>query len=345
MIDCDIHNQVSSLAELEPYLSDFWCDYIHESAFVGPDANDYPPNSPLTARPEAKGYGALSATEQVEMVRNLVLDPSAVETAILTCIYRVQSVHHPDLAAALATAVNHWQLEHWLDADSRLRASLVVPSQLPHMAVREIEQFGGHPGFVQIMLPVRSEAPYGNRRYDPIFEAAVKQDLAVAIHYGGAPGHPPTPSGWPTTFFEEYAGMIQIFQSQVISLITEGAFDRFPDLRIVLVEGGFSWLPSLMWRLDKEWKGLRHNIPWVKQPPSDYMRQHIRLTTAPMDGPSEPAQLLEIIEQMESDEMLMYASDFPHSHADGPMDIITSDMPSGLHKKIESDNARRFYRL
>ena len=59
--------------------------------------------------------------------------------------------------------------------------------------------------------------------------------------------------------------MAHIFQAQLTSLIAEGAFERFPELRVVLLESGFGWLPPLLWRLDKEWKGLRREIPWVKQ--------------------------------------------------------------------------------
>ncbi|NJN84461.1 MAG: hypothetical protein HC802_20730 [Caldilineaceae bacterium] len=48
MIDCDIHNELPSLETLYPYLPDHWRDYCEESAFVGPDANDYPAGAPTT---------------------------------------------------------------------------------------------------------------------------------------------------------------------------------------------------------------------------------------------------------------------------------------------------------
>ena len=80
--------------------------------------------------------------------------------------------------------------------------------------------------------------------------------LSLVSTTGGAAGIPPSPSGWFSTYLEEYAGAGQIFQAQVISLVTEGTFDRFPDLRVALIEGGFTWLASVMWRIDKEWRGL-----------------------------------------------------------------------------------------
>lgn len=344
MIDTDIHNNVPSLDTLKPYLESHWVDYTNESAFRGPDANDYPEGAAVTARPEARTAATAPGTDLATLQAQL-LDPMGIELGILNCAYRVTSVHHPDLAAALATAVNQWQVDHWLSKDDRLRGSIVVPGQIPEMAAREIERWADHPGFVQVVLPVRSLVPYGSRLHDPIYRAATRHDLPVAIQYGGAPGHPSTPAGWAVTYAEEYAGMAQLFQSQVISLITEGAFDRFLTLRVALIEGGFTWMPSLMWRIDKEWKGLRHNIPWVKRAPSEYMREHIRLTTAPLDAPPNPVHLLQIIEQMDSDEMLMFASDYPHWHADAPEALWIDEMPDDLRTKIASENARTFYNL
>ena len=100
-----------------------------------------------------------------------------------------------------------------------------------------------------------------------------------------------------------------------------------------------------MWRIDKEWKGLRHNTPWVKRLPSEYMREHIRLTTQPIDGPPEARYLRQIIEQMDSDEMLMFASDYPHWHYDTPAEALPVQLEADLLSKILFENARAWYRL
>jgi predicted TIM-barrel fold metal-dependent hydrolase len=146
--------------------------------------------------------------------------------------------------------------------------------------------------------------------------------------------------------------MAHVFQSQLTSLVSEGTFVELPDLRVTMVEGGWTWLPSLMWRLDKNWKGLRREIPWATQPPSEYIRQHVRFTTQPLDAPANPRFLRQIVDQLGSDELLMYATDYPHWHADDDGHDGKA-MPTGLPielseertRKILSENARAWYRL
>lgn len=345
MIDCDIHNVPASVKVLFPYLSDHWREYVTQSAFRGPTDTVYPKNAPTSARPEARPADGSPPGSDLSLIREQVLDAWGMEYGILTCAYAVDGIHNPDTAAAVSSAVNDWQIAEWLDKEPRLRASIVVPSHQPEMAAREIDRVGEHPGFVQVFLPVRSEALYGNRRYHPIFDAAVRRDLAVGIHFGGAPGNPPTSSGWPSYYVEEYVDMAAVFQSQVLSMIVEGVFDRFPTLRVALIEGGFTWLPGLMWRIDKEWKGLRREVPWNRQLPSDYIREHIRVTTQPVDAPPNPRQLLQVIDQIGSEDVLMFATDYPHRQFEGRDDAFPIKLPETLERKIMSENARAFYRL
>jgi predicted TIM-barrel fold metal-dependent hydrolase len=128
-------------------------------------------------------------------------------------------------------------------------------------------------------------------------------------------------------------------------LIVEGVFEQFPALRIVLAAAGVTWLPSLMWRMDKEWKGLRREIPWVKQLPSDYMRQHIRLTTQPLDTPPTEEQGRQIFEQLEAEMLLIYGSDYPYCPATSPQTLLPVFLSALARRRILAENARDFYRL
>ncbi|CAA9237436.1 MAG: amidohydrolase 2 [uncultured Chloroflexi bacterium] len=343
LIDCDIHNVVPNTTALFPYLSEHWREHITNTLFKGPTDTAYPRKAPTTACTGSVPPGGGPAGSSLEHLRAQLLDPLHVALGILCCTYEVDSIHNPDAAVVLARAVNDWQIAEWLDKEPRLRASIVVPSQIPHLAAQEIDRVGDHPGFVQVFLPVRSHHPYGSRLYHPLWEAVARHNLVGGIHFGGAPGNPPTPSGWPSYYLEEYAGMAQVFQSQLVSLITEGVFDQFPSLRVALIEAGFTWLPSFMWRFDKEWRNLRRLVPWVKRAPSAYIREHVRFTLQPLDAPPEPRHLLQVLDQIGSDDVLLYSSDYPHRHDGDPEQALFPHLPPQLVQKIRAGNARAFY--
>lgn len=345
IIDCDIHNAPPSFAQLRPYLAEHWQEYMGQSDFKGPTQDMYAAGLPLNGQPETHPPSGGLPGSNLAWLRQQALDEPGVAYAILNCAYAVESLHNPYGAAALASAVNDWLLAEWLEPEPRLRGTLVIPSQDPELAAQEIERRGSHPAFVQIYLPARSSELYGTRRYHPIYRAAEKHHLAIAIHAGGAPGAPPTSSGWPSYFIEEYAGMAHIFQSQLINLLVEGVFEEFPGLKVIFCASGFTWLPSLMWRLDKEWKGLRREIPWVKRPPSDYIRQHVRFTLQPLDLPPDPRQFHQILEQVESDELLLFSSDYPYTRFNQPADALPPGLSAELSHKILVENARKVYKF
>ena len=92
--------------------------------------------------------------------------------------------------------------------------------------------------------------------------------------------------------------MASVFQSQLLSLVAEGVFDRYPGLRVALLEAGFAWLPAFLWRADKDWRGLRREVPWLTRVPSAYVREHVRVGLQPVDGPPDAAQLAQVVDQL-----------------------------------------------
>ncbi|MDQ3810918.1 MAG: amidohydrolase family protein, partial [Chloroflexota bacterium] len=214
VIDCDVHNDVPRVEALFPYLPPYWVEHITNTLFKGPTEPVYPPEAPIAARPDARPPDNNQPPgSDLHLLQQQALE--GVDVGILNCLYAVDSLHNPDAAIALSSAVNDWLVEEWLTRDERLRASIVVPSQLPAEAAREIDRVGDHPGFVQVLLPARSQHPYGSRLFHPLWDAIARHDLVAGIHFGGSPGNPPTPSGWPSYFFEEYVGMATVFASQV----------------------------------------------------------------------------------------------------------------------------------
>ena len=73
-------------------------------------------------------------------------------------------------------------------------------------------------------------------------------------------------------------------------------FERFPKLKVALIEGGFAWAPALCWRMDKHWERMRAEVPHLKRPPSEYVREHVWFTTQPIEEPDQPQHLAEVID-------------------------------------------------
>ena len=119
----------------------------------------------------------------------------------------------------------------------------------------------------------------------------------------------PSSIGWPSYRSSTIIAEAQAYQAQLLSLIYEGVFGKFPGLKVVLMESGVSWLPAFMWRANKTWKGVRVEVPWVDREPADIMRDHVRAHHAAVRCPARPGRRRPtLIEQIGSDRMLLFAT-------------------------------------
>ena len=340
-IDCDIHPAVPGIAALLPYMDDHWRETIVQRGVHELDSISYPNNSPLSVRADWKPDEGKAGADPAHIGKD-ILDPFGTQVAICNCLYGVQLLFSEDMAAAFARAVNDWMVETLLDKDPRLRASIVVPVQSPDLAVEEIERRAADPRFVQVLLLVMGELPLGRRYYWPIYAAAERHGLPIGIHAGSGYRHPVTPVGWPSYYTEDYVAQAGAFQTQLASLICEGVFQKHPDLRVVLIESGFTWLAPFIWRLRKYWRGLTMEIPWVDRSPGDIVRDHVRFTLQPVDAPPETDALLKTIEHMGSDELLLFSTDYPHWQFDNA-EALPAGLPPALIQKILIDNPLSTY--
>ncbi len=105
--------------------------------------------------------------------------------------------------------------------------------------------------------------------------------------------------------------------NQVMSLIFDGVFDRFPTLQIVFIEHAFNWILPLMWRMDAIY-AARGPENGLKRKPSDYVKDNIWFTTQPLDYPENKLELTRALEWMEADKLLLFSSDYPHWTFDDP---------------------------
>ncbi len=284
-----------------------------------------------------------------DLMRRQLIDEFGVAYAILIMRTFCNIHPDPDFAAAVASAFNVWLNDTWLSThnqDGAFKGSITIAQQDPLLAAAEIERWAGQDHIVQVTMDSGARFPFGSRYYHPIYEACDRHGLPISVHPGTEGmgiNHQPTP-GWPTHYIEWHCGMSLAFQAHLISLITEGIFERFPSLTVVFVEGGVAWLPAMLWRLDAYWKALRIEVPWVRRKPSEYVLDHVRLGTQPLERPDDDRQLLQMFDMMPADRVLMFSSDYPHWDFDSP-DRAFPKLSPDTREAIFSGNARALYGL
>jgi predicted TIM-barrel fold metal-dependent hydrolase len=204
------------------------------------------------------------------------------------------------MAVAFTRALNDWLAKEWLDKDDRLRGSIVIPVQSVEKSVAEIERCAKDKRFVQVLMLVMGDTPLGKRAYWPVYAAAERLGLPIGVHAGSSYHNPPTSVGWGSYHIEDYVAQAQAFQTQLTSLIIEGVFARHPKLKMVMLESGFTSLQ-------------------------------------PIDAPPEPQVLNRLFDHMQSDELLLFSTDYPHWQFDGNA-ALPEGISSDLVKKIMIDN-------
>jgi predicted TIM-barrel fold metal-dependent hydrolase len=152
-----------------------------------------------------------------------------------------------------------------------------------------------------------------------------------------------TPLGNPMTYFEwrTLAGLANM--THLVNFIVTGIFEDFPDLKVTLVEGGYSWLLYFKHRLNQLYKSLRAETPWLKRSPEEYLHKHIRFTTQPVEE-IEIDELEIVFKSFDADKLLVFSSDYPHWDADDPI-FARKYIPSKFHDDIFFNNANGFYNL
>jgi predicted TIM-barrel fold metal-dependent hydrolase len=341
-IDCDLHPAVPHLTSLLPYMNDYWRDQVTTRGMTDLVSQSYPTNSPISSRPDWRPGQGKPGSDLADMQKQ-ALDRFGTAFGICNPLYGVQMVFSEDMQDAFCRALNDWLVKEWLDKEPRLRASILVPLHNPDLAVKEIERLAPDTRFVQVLVPVMGEAPLGRRLYWPIYEAAEKHGLAIGMHAGSTYRHAPTAGGWPSYQVEDYVLQSGNFENQLISFIAEGVFQQFPKLKLVCIESGVTWLPTLLWRVNKTWRGVRPEVPWVDRPPADIIRDHVRFTLQPIDAPPGDAHMLtRTLEHMGSDRLLLFSTDFPHWHFEGDK-VLPDGLPDAILRKMLVENALDTY--
>lgn len=338
IIDTDVH-QTWPDAEIHRRLP----EYFRKNGF-----KDSPGlyNSPVNVnRVDSIGPKGEAPGSSHEVLCSQHLDPFGIDIAVLTGGALSLGVHpHAEFAKAMARAYNDAMVETWLTWDKRYFASMLVAPQDPVAAAAEIRRLGSHPRIVEVLMTSATRIPLGQSYYWPIYEAAEEMGLPVSVHPGKEASGISNSfiAGPPSTYLEWHTNLPQNYMGQVVSLVCEGVFTKFPRLKFVAKEGGLAWIPGVMWRLDKNWKALRSTVPWLDRLPSEYIIDHIRFTSQPIEEPERPEFLLQLFEMIHADKTLMFSSDYPHWDNDSPKHALPR-LPEAMMARIMHGNAEEVY--
>jgi uncharacterized protein len=349
IIDCDVHPHINELGDILPYMSRAWQQTFKDQTLEmrARGGGRYPHPTGAMRKDATPPGGGIAASDPKFTLSDLI-DPYEIELALLqpSQAAAVTAWTDPARADAYVAACNSYFYEHWTEFDQRYGLCVTASPHDPDGGAAEIRKYADKKGAVGVQLPLLNIL-MGNRHYHPIYEAAVETGMPIVIHPTGGEGSyqgaPTLAGGIPRGYAERHTLLPQVAQSNLASLVFEGVFQRYPGLKVVFVELGFSWAGTFMWRMDKEWRNFRADVPWLERPPSEIVRESVRFTTQPIDEPPHHRELWPVMELMHADEMVMFSSDYPHYDNDNPFKVKDSLLPKESREAIAYGNAKELF--
>jgi predicted TIM-barrel fold metal-dependent hydrolase len=352
IIDCDVHPfPIDGAASIMRYLPKPWQErFLRKGSFLtnaGAPTRYTNPNGTVVRADARSPAGKIAGSDPHYLIADLI-EGNGIDAALLNCLDSAKlctTQAGPDESIVLAQAYNEHFVQEWLPLSRHLAYAMMVPSQDPLAAAAEIRRIGSHPQIAAVHLPLLS-ALMGNRYYWPIYEAAQEADLPLFVHVTGleniAHGASAVTNGSFESYVERYSAVAVLGELSVNSLIWSGTFERFPKLRVIFAEFGFLWMLPLLMRLDRAWRGLRHEVPWVRRTPTETAMSHCFFTTQPIEEPNDPRDLERLIGMLGYDN-LCFSSDYPHWDNDMPGATLQS-LPEEARRKVFRDNALKALR-
>ena len=169
----------------------------------------------------------------------------------------------------------------------------------------------------------------------------MEHGMPVTLHHHmntkTALGYPRYYSEWHTLAAPHAA------QCQMTSMIFNGLFERYPELKVVFLELGAGWVPWYLSRADENYREFRHETPWLRKLPSEYLRENIRLATQPLTDISIQ-EFVRFNESFATEDVFLFSTDYPHFDSDSADAVLPKGrMPEELRAKIRYKNALATY--
>ena len=286
-----------------------------------------------------------SATNTQECIE--ALDRGAMDLTVLFPTLGLFSgyIRDPDYQAAYCRAYNSWLSDEvCAPSNGRVLGVGLLPVLLEEETERELRR-SKELGLVGAILPADGTHLPGHKRFDRAFAAAAELDFPVTVHASGstnAPGAEIFPKFIQAHSVAHPYGIIR----QFTSMLFEGVFDKFPTVRFAFLETGATWVPWWLDRIDEEYEHRGAvDAPLVKHAPSSYVHQGGNIFFSCEANERLLPQTLDLI----GDDVVMYASDYPHWDCDYPGSLHAiqerPDLSDAQRQGLLYGAAERFYHL
>jgi uncharacterized protein len=293
---------------------------------------------------------------------NGFLDQTGISSTVLypTAGLAVGRIMAEEWAVLACRAYNNWLYERFLEKNSRLKGMALLPLQNVEEAAVELRRAVKELGMLGGMLPSNGEAIQGHlgkRIYWPLYQEAETLGCALSVHVGCL--HHMGLDSFSTYYPAHALGHPFSPMIQAAAMLAHGVFERFPNLRVAFLEGGATWIPFMMDRLDRSYHEGHVQLdldgeilggPQHGEKASDYFKKQLRAGRIFVGFDCDDDGLGVAIDKG-GREPFLFGSDFPHEVFDATKcrheidellereDLTFADKEAAL-----GGNALKFYR-
>jgi predicted TIM-barrel fold metal-dependent hydrolase len=250
-----------------------------------------------------------------------------------------------ELDVGFMRAYNRYLHDFCGKAPHRIKAAPVVLLTAVDECVEEIRRWGKERWMVGILPQSRNDIPLDHPALEPVWKACDDLGLAVVYHshYAGPPYFPGYLDLWQNAFLARSAAHPWGAMRAIGSFIGAGIMDRYKSLRFGILESGCGWLPFWSRRLDDQAEYVLGSIPKLEHKISEYMTGGRFFSSIEM---SEGQDMIEMVIKFFGEDVLMYASDYPHFECRFPNSVdyfLKWTLDDDLRRKLFWENPVRFY--
>jgi uncharacterized protein len=251
-----------------------------------------------------------------------------------------------EYAQVMTRAYNRWILDWCSDSGGRLLPVAHLSLGDPVAAAAELERAvkAGHKGGWVVQFTM-TRKPHAHPDHDVLFAKAQELDVPLGLHVSLEPQW-----CWPGRYDREYVRKQTFFlnvtasdalRHALTSFMQYGTFDKFPRLKIVLLEVGAGWIGYWLDRMDAVYDSVMGRGVPLKQKPSYYFKRNVWISADP-DEHSLPAMM-----QLCGEDRFFWASDFPHPDHTGnyieELEECADKLTPSARQKLLGENVLRVY--